>query len=252
MIDPPVRHVEVGILSGSGPEAGHDLLGRVIALTREQLGAEFHGDVDALSVRLVSLPRLGLSMGLPGTDDDVWPELLAGAVELDAACDQWAIACNTLNAYANRLGRHDAAHHLVTLPDAVSSGLAVSAASRTSNSTQSAATPDLTVSVLGARPVADLGEWSPYRALPGAQALTPAQIDGLHDLILDIKRVGPTDDHRQRLADLADCVTADVVLLACTELPLVSERCDPERVVDATDLLARRLVSEALRRRSLR
>jgi hypothetical protein len=77
MIDPPVRHVEVGILSGSGPEAGHDLLGRVIALTREQLGAEFHGDVDALSVRLVSLPRLGLSMGLPGTDDDVWPELLA-------------------------------------------------------------------------------------------------------------------------------------------------------------------------------
>ncbi len=103
------------------------------------------------------------------------------------------------------------------------------------------------MALLGAGPVADLdGQVSPYAALSGSVDLElhpdPARV---HRLIESIKLHGKStpaieDEFRAIVSSLA----STSVLLACTELPLVTFESVDIEVIDVTDLLARALVSE--------
>jgi len=234
--DIPAR-ARIGIIAGSGPEAGADLFLKVIRANQRQTGAGFRGDLDAPPVVLLSEPELGLSMELPRHEDKVWQRLRDCALRIGPQCDVYAVACNTLNWFAPRLLALETGAQLLSFQSVLAGVLAANPGG---------------VALLGAEPVMALGPWSAYHDLAGRYPIeTPADHAALHALIYDIKRLG--GDHPDlpgRFGQVLEPLRAKTVVLACTELPLVPMPDSPRNLVDLTDLVANALVTRSLAGRS--
>ncbi len=222
---------KIGIITGSGPEAGLDLWSKLLQANRNLHGSAFRGDLDAPNVTILSEPTLGLSMELAANDDAVWACLRATATAIAQRVDYYAIACNTLNHYQPQLEALGLPAKLVSFADVVLDFVRTNRIER--------------VALLGARPVTDLGAWSHYRKLAGqvdVELPKPAQAEQLHRLIYDVKTFGgDPPEIRQRLRTILDALESRTVLLACTELPLIPLDAEDERVVDVTALVAQQL-----------
>ncbi len=224
----------IGIVAGSGPEAGLDLWRKVLAAARHQQGGDYRGDTDAPRVVVVSEPELGLSMDIEQREADVWTALEATVGQLAAQVDHYAIACNTLHYFAPRLRALDLDAELISVVDVA----------RTYVDEH-----DLdTVGLLGARQVTELGHWSPYGPLTeSATVVTTSRREELHQLIHDVKTHGP--DHpglAEAWAAVVADTPADTLLVACTELPLLPRPPTPKTLVDVTELVAGQLARLAL------
>ncbi|MEM7140777.1 MAG: aspartate/glutamate racemase family protein [Actinomycetota bacterium] len=219
---------DIGILAGSGPEAGIDLWQAVLAGRRARLGAAYRGDIDAPSVMVRSDPRLGASMDLASCREEMADLVVEHARILDVACGAWAIACNTLNGVVDDVHAVGVGRQLVTFPGALQRWLDAEDRGR--------------VVLLGAAPVSDLGEHSAYHSIGGRLvAMSDGQRHEMHELIQSIKVAGPFAAERDRFAAFCDTVDADHIVLACTELSLVADPRD-ERFVDVTRLVAHDLL----------
>lgn len=222
----------IGIITGSGPEAGLDLWSKVLRANRERLGEGYLGDVSAPYTVIFSVPRLGLSMDLEQHEERLRDVLADTALAIREHVDCFAIACNTLNYYEPFLRSLVQGPRFISVGEVVAHHLAASKVT--------------SVALLGASPALDLERYSPYRDLPVAITL-PSDVDALHALIHEVKLAGePTTELRARFAELLRSVEADVVLLACTELPLIAEGVTSHTLVDVTDLLAQGLVDFSL------
>lgn len=223
----------IGIITGSGPDAGLDLWQKVLKANKEMLGPEYKGDLDAPEVNIMSVPELGLSMELEKNNDAVWKTLSKTARHMDEHTDYYAIACNTLNYYQPQLESLGLSSELVSFPDVVIDMVQKKEIRK--------------LALLGAKPVTDMGDWSPYRKLlEFVEVETPAHPESLHQLIYDVKAYG--GDHpsvMKQFLDLLDSLEADVVLLACTELPLIPIISHKE-LVDVTELVANCLAEKSL------
>ncbi|MGI9623428.1 MAG: aspartate/glutamate racemase family protein [Acidimicrobiales bacterium] len=220
----------IGIISGSGPEAGIDLWHKVLIASRRRAGPAYSGDLDAPRVVVVSEPLLGLSMDLEAHGPQVWATLEATARQVAEQSDVYGIACNTLNLYAENLESLNLDSELISVQ-------AVAAQYISSERLPS-------VGLLGARDVNTMGPLSAYRGLGEiTEVITPQDPDDLHELVLQIKRSGPaTPGLRKRFHHIIKMLDVEPVLLACTELPLLEPPDDVE-VVDVSALLADALVS---------
>lgn len=227
----------IGIITGSGPEAGVDLWTKVLRANRELLGSGYRGDLDAPEVVIFSVPELGLSMELERNDAAVWEAMQRTATLLAAHVDYYGIACNTLNHYADKLAELGLPARLVSVADVVIEYLQANGIGR--------------LALLGARPVMDLGPWSAYRSLrEHADIELPADLDELHRIIYAVKERG--GDQADIVADFARVLAglkSEVALLACTELPLIAGTFASPRTVDVTDLLAMALARRSLEAR---
>ncbi|WP_425450388.1 aspartate/glutamate racemase family protein [Virgifigura deserti] len=226
--------LRIGIISGSGPEAGVDLWSKLLEENRELLGTAFSGDLDAPYVIILSEPRLGLSMHLETHEEEVWSQLETALRTLACQVDLIAIACNTLHYFEARIGSLRLPARLVSLSDVLSDYVRAQGLRQ--------------VALLGARPVMELGRWSPYRRLGALVSIErPRDSDAVHRLILDIKRLGPTDGLvATRFSTLLETLQSRTVVLACTELPLIAVQAVGRQLVDMNRLLARALVVASL------
>lgn len=222
-----VDRQRIGIITGSGPEAGIDLWTKVLAATREQLKGGYLGDLDAPEMVIHSVPALGLSMELPRNDEAVWHSLAATAEVMARQVEVYAIACNTLNVYAARLQALGLPARLVSMQGVLQRHLHEQGIDQ--------------VALLASAPVMALDAWSAYRELPQrVQVELPVDTQALHRIIYDVKAKGGSDPEVVRdFETLLARIKAPVVLLACTELPLIPVR--DERLLDVTDLLAQEL-----------
>lgn len=94
---------KIGIITGSGPEAGIDLWQKILYENKLYLKDKFNGDLDAPNITIFSIPNLGLSMELEKNYDIVWETLKQGIIEICKYVDYFVIACNTLNLYASKI-----------------------------------------------------------------------------------------------------------------------------------------------------
>lgn len=229
----PRSAATIGIIAGSGPEAGIDLWAKVLRAARRQAGPAWRGDLDAPRVVVVSEPRLGLSMELDRHAETVWDSLRATAEQLGSQCDHYAIACNTLNWYAPRLADLDTRGRFLSFQSVLAEALRGRGIDR--------------LALLGAAPVMALGPWSPYRELAARVAVeTPSDPAEVQALIYDVKRLGAADPGLgPRFARLLDRIAAPVVLLACTELPLIAAPHPGKQLIDVTELVAEALAARA-------
>lgn len=228
-----VARPRLGIITGSGPEAGMDMWAKLLEENRRRLGQAFRGDLDAPAVSIISDPELGLSMELQKTEQQVWNALRQDVLALDGTVAAFAIACNTLNLFAERIRELNLRSVFVSFCDVLEHYLRSRGLTR--------------VCLLGARPVAELGEWSPYRSLRQHVTFEPVQAQALHQLIYDIKALGPRHPElRPRFARLLDSIEADTVMLACTELPLIADIDTDKQLVDVTQLVAEAMLDHSL------
>ncbi|OWW20053.1 aspartate/glutamate racemase family protein [Noviherbaspirillum denitrificans] len=230
-----VSRKKIGIITGSGPEAGIDLWSKLLAANRRIHGEGFRGDLDAPDVTIHSESTLGLSMELAENDEAVWQCLRTSAESIAQRVDYYAIACNTLNYYQPELEALGLPAKFVSFSDAVIRFVKDRRIER--------------VALLGARPVTDLGPWSHYRQLAEHVAIElpkPAQAEQLHKLIYDVKaHGGNAEGIARRFHAILDSLEAPAILLACTELPLIPLDAGGREVVDVTELVAQRLAQLA-------
>jgi len=224
----------IGIIAGSGPEAGLDLWAKILKRNQALIGSAFRGDLDAPRVVVVSEPQLGLSMDLAANDAAVWAAMEKSLAALAQQVCAYAIACNTLNWYAPRIAQLRLGAELVSFQSVLEDWIARTGTKR--------------LALLGAGPVMAMGEWSAYRDLAQyVEVETPGDPAALHQLIGDVKRFGSAERSlRPRFSDLVAGLQSDVVLLACTELPLIADIETDKTLVDVTDLVADALVTRSL------
>ena len=224
-----VARPRLGIITGSGPEAGMDMWAKLLDENRRRLGQAFRGDLDAPALSIISDPELGLSMELQKTEQQVWNALRQDVLALDGKVAAFTIACNTLNLFADRIRALNLSSVFVSFCDVLEAFLRRNGQQR--------------VCLLGARPVAELGEWSPYQSLRQHVAFEPVQAQALHQLIYDIKALGPKHPElRPRFVELLNGIESDTVLLACTELPLIADIDTDKQLVDVTQLVVEALL----------
>jgi aspartate racemase len=227
---------DIGILTGSGPDAGIDMWAAILDAWRTTLGERYGGDRDAPAVLVHSVPELGASMDLARHVEELRPIVVTHAAELDRSCRAWVIACNTLNFFEPAIAEANPATTFVSFRAVVESLVRSHPAGATV--------------LLGARPVAELGAWSPYATLADDLVdLDDRSIAAVHRLIEDVKRSGARPELTDRLDELCRTLPARQVLLACTELPLIAG--DDPRYVDVTRAVARHVVDRTVGARRL-
>lgn len=232
------RHCTIGIIAGSGPEAGIDLWAKVLLHTKLILGESFSGDLDAPRVIVISEPQLGLSMDLRANETATWQAMERTVRQIAPQVDYFAIACNTLNWFAPQiadlLSTIEGAGQLVSFTDVLTETLR-------NNGQQS-------VGLMAAAPVLAMDAYSAYSALGhDFDVETPADHQAMQDLIFDVKKLGGgTPELCDRFAKIASAMTSDTLLLACTELPLISAAITGKSVIDVTDAVANKLARLAL------
>ena len=228
-----VNRAKLGIITGSGPEAGVDMWQKILAANKHMMQEGFQGDLDAPNVSIISEPQLGLSMELEKNDAIVWQNLARVAQQLATQVDYYAIACNTLNYYQPQLEALGLSAKLVSFGDVLKHKILTEGLTK--------------VALLGSDSVTNLGTWSPYRQLKDVvQVEVPKADSGLHQLIYDVKTYGGAKaDIVARFTKLVDELEADVVLLACTELPLIPIQTH-KQLMDVTELVAEEMVALSL------
>jgi aspartate racemase len=230
------RHLRrrIGLIAGSGPEAGLDLWAKILAANRALLGTDYKGDIDSPNVVIFSVPTLGLSMELQTNDSTVWRALERTVRSISSFVDFFTIACNTLHYYRPQIVALNLEAKFVDVAEVAETYLGGAKSER--------------VALLGAASVASLDRWSPYKALHDRIGFeTPVDLRPLHELIYDIKLRGGEDPSIQaRFVEIVGALDSQLVLLSCTELPLVRVPVPAKILVDVSELLAHDLVRRSL------
>lgn len=229
-----IKQGRIGIIAGAGPEAGIDLWQKILAANKLQRGEHFRGDLDAPDVTVLSIPRLGLAMNLAENEQILWSEIKQAAETLAERTDYICIACNVLHYFSDRIRELNLAAELVSVVD-------VAAAHIQSQGLEEFA-------LVSIQAVTNLDKWSPYRALARFGKIeVPPQPAAVNHLVADIKRFGADHPHaRAAFKSILDSLDAEVIFLACTELPLVKIEISDKKLVDVTELLARDVVRKSL------
>jgi aspartate racemase len=224
-----VRSRRIGIITGSGPDAGVDLWTKLLAASRERFGEDYNGDLDAPDVEIYSRPILGLSMDLPDNCEKVWEDLASVISDVAQRVGILCIACYTLHAFADRIRAMNLPCEFVSLVDVVSDFVRSRCLSE--------------VAILDARS-------SREATSPLTDVLAPVtlvhsyhDIPKLRQLILAIKKMGgKVPSFSRDLAAVVQEFECSTVILACTELSLLNVDVSGKQVVDGVRLLADRLV----------
>mmetsp|Transcript_4967 Transcript_4967/g.15984 ORF Transcript_4967/g.15984 Transcript_4967/m.15984 type:complete len:311 (+) Transcript_4967:137-1069(+) len=236
----------LGILTGSGPRAGLDLLDKILRAHEALLGADFQGDKDAPYVASLSAPQVGGPHGswdtLPDSDgyESLSLAVRDAVLTLAPLVDYLCLACNTLHRFQPQiealLKERGLSCRFVSIVDTT-----VQWCSRHGVKE---------VSILGSRLTADVRGGSPYAAMGRAgfrlAELPEEAVRGQQLALEQIKQLGASADAPRELLQAAvDAAEAGTLVLACTEFPLVNIQTS-KTLVDPTALLAQKMASLAL------
>jgi len=224
-----LTQVKLGVISGAGPEAGVDLLNKVIVTHRQKLGAKYRNDRDAPYVMLLQVPGIGGPRNpLDLFEEDKEPFKLVWAALTQAiddmiTCkiDTFCISCNTLHVLQERILAYiqDKPIKFISMIECVASALV---ATSTTNARK--------VAIFGTFTTTDIQGNSPYKQLAQAHELIelPKETRGsLQNMIADVKKRGADKVEPEMLKNLETLIEetdSDVFIFACTELPLIMHR----------------------------
>jgi aspartate racemase len=224
----------VGVLGGMGPWATLDFFARLLRLTPAAR------DQDHVRVLIDNNPTVpDRTAFLLGRGEDPTPWLVAGARGLAAAgADFLAIPCNTAHAFYPAIAGSVAIPVLHMLEEAAAA--AAQAHPRVRR-----------VGLLATAGTVRAGLYARAFDRYGVQTLVPGEPDqAATDALIAAIKAGPRPEHRAPAVELVAALAArgaEVVVLGCTELPLVLPAdAAPVPVLDPTEVLARRAVALAL------
>ena len=227
----------IGILGGMGPQATVALMQRVIDLTPAR------DDGDHVHMIIDNNPQVPSRIAalIEGTGESPAPVLAAMAKGLEAAgVDALAMACNTAHAYGD------------TITGAVNVAF-LDMISLTCDQLCAQWPAGTRVGLLASPAVAGLGLYSRALGKRGFEVFCPDEAQArLFDIIKTVKTNNRSNKTGAAFATVARQVMtarADVLLVACTELSVLTGSLDADTpFVDALDVLAQGIVSFAKRK----
>jgi aspartate racemase len=215
-------HPILGIIGGMGPEATVEFMARIVRATPALT------DADHLHMIVDNNPRVPsrIKALVEGTGESPEPELIRMAQALEAAGANFlAMPCNTAHGYAQAI----AAAVRIPLLDMVAL-----AAQNTSRSGK-------TVGLLASTAVIRLGLYHRAFGSYGRNVRVPDEQDLVMEIITDIKRGDTGKATRESFTRIVAGLAArgaDVMLVACTELSLLTDSLGTEvPVIDSLDVL---------------
>jgi len=236
----------LGVIGGSGPEAGIYVATMLLDEHRARLGDRYQSDRDAPDVLLVQNPGMGGPHGahdilLPGQEsvfeqakaDALWAGLMRSINDVERTdCSHFCVCCNQLHILEPKIRTYlkDKRYstEFISIIKCTSQAIAkLPAASRSER-------PPRTF-ILGTKPVMDIAgpsAVSPYSSVDNLVSVPESLRTRLAELIILVKRDGPTETHKLEMRAIMDNLITDVVLpdskegpivfcLCCTELPLL-------------------------------
>jgi len=219
----------IGILGGMGPAATVDLMARLIAATPVECEA------DHLRLLVDCNPHVpNRNEALASTGEYPADALVAMAQGLERqGADLLAIACNSAYAWAAEI-RAGTGVPLVSMIDATVAMIPAGARR---------------IGLLAADACLHARLYQTPLERSGHEVLVPEDQAGFMRLIYGVKTGHEDASARAGMAALAQDLIdrgAEIVVAACTEVPLLLSAADiPVPLVDSTDALVRRLVAEA-------
>ncbi len=229
----------VGVLGGMGPEATLDFMSKVIAMTAAEQ------DQDHIRMLVDHNPRVpNRQAAIRAGSGDVGSELAAMAARLETAgADFLVMPCNSAHAFVADI------REAVTVPF-------VSIIAESIRRSEATVPDARRVGVLATDGLLEAGIYQQALAEAGREALVPRG-DELSRLMSLIGRVKAGDKGRDvaeamgTLAELLASAGAEVIIAACTEIPLVLPAGNVSvPVISSTDALARAAVELAQGRSS--
>lgn len=222
----------IGIITGSGPEAGIDLWLKILKQNREYIGKTFRGDIDAPQLIVHSIPQLGLSMEIRKNDRIVWEYLKTASINLSKDTDLFCIACNTLHYYHPEILNLNLSSEFISMIDAVKDHIIRNNIKR--------------IALLGVKSVIEMDYWSPYNQLQEITRVekisNPDKIK-LKNLVYNIKKHGSKNrEYKECLINIIGKLKSDHIFLACTELPLLDINFPDKNIIDNNELLAKAII----------
>lgn len=223
-----------GVIGGLGPEASLDFYARVLRRTPAR------GDQDHLHLIINSNPRVpNRNEAIAGTGPLPGPYLADMALALErAGADFLVMACNTAHAWLPDIKR------ATSLPF-------ISIIDETVNATLNTVPGARRVGLLATSGCLDAGL---YQTAFSEQGLTTLEVDRerFMALLYRIKSGDTGPEARQEMQQLAGALGADVVVAACTEVPLVLDPADLNvPLISSTDVLVEATIAAALGKRPL-
>jgi len=224
---------KIGIITGSGPEAGVDLWQKVLYENKLYLKDKFQGDLDAPDVTILSVPELGHSMELEKNYDMVWETLKSVVEDICSRVDFFVIACNTLNVYEEKIEELGFKDKFLSTLDVVKDYISENNLNE--------------IALIGAYPVIQMKEYSVFKSLNESFNIeVPKKFDKVQELIYDVKKCGGTNHKTiNNFRHIVDSLTSRDIFLACTELPLIKLIYRDKNLIDVSQLLAKKLVQNS-------
>ncbi len=219
----------IGILGGMGPAATVDLMARIVA------GTPAAGDEDHHRLLVDSNPQVpDRNAAIAGEGPSPGPALVAMARGLEVqGADLLAIACNSAHAWADDIRRS------ITIP----------LVSMIEVTVDEVPLETRRVGLLGADACLATGLYQKPFANAGIETLVTEDQASFMRLIYGVKAGITGPDARAAMAAIASGLVdrgADVIVAACTEVPLLLRAADiAVPLIDSTDALVRRLLREA-------
>ncbi len=226
---------KIGIITGSGPEAGIDLWQKILHENRQYLKDEFKGDLEAPNVTIFSIPKLGLSMELEKNYDIVWETLKEAVIEICKYVDYFVIACNTLNVYTSKIESIGYKGKFLSTLDVLNEYI------EKNNLNQ--------IAIIAAMPILQMKEYSVFKPLyENFNVELPQDFLKVHNLIYEVKKSG-ADNAKviKEFDDIVKSLESKDIFLACTELPLINYKTKDKNLIDVTQLLAKSLIEKTFK-----
>lgn len=225
----------LGIITGSGPEAGIDFWNKFLIQNRNYKGKDFSGDLDVPNTYIHSNPLLGLSMDLIKNEKIVWKALKEEILMISKRCDHFVITCNTLHYYQDKIIDFDNESKFISIVSILDNYL------QKINIKKKAA-------ILGINTVTNCrSNYSPFKSLfrkYNIEEIGSKEVETLHELVKHIKANGVSSKQWRILDSIIENIDAHYYFLACTELPLINYKNKSKKIIDLTELLAEAVIKQ--------
>lgn len=220
---------KIGIITGSGPEAGIDLWMKILAANKEYVGDKFKGDIETPHIVIHSVPELGYSMDIEKNDKILRESLLEAIKRISKDVDFFCIACNTLHYYRKYIEQLTSTAEFVSIVDVVTNYIKLHGIKR--------------LALMGTKSVMNLGNGIYSHLSDLTEVEIPVDLNKMHQLVFDIKRLGADNEPvKNKFLVIVNQFNSKDILLACTELPLIKLELPDINLIDSTYLMAKVLV----------
>jgi len=208
-----INPLQIGIITGNGPDSGIALWQIIIQEFSDKLGRHFLGDISFPPVNILSVPEMGLSMELMLRETATWNALSKACNQLcNGGAKILGVACNTTQYFRDKIRQlcEQTGTTFVSMSDIVINHVLDNNISE--------------FAIIGIDTVTKLSKWSAYSELSKLkpERLDKKTVNKIEDITYQVKQKGNLYQGFQRLMDIfRNNISSQHIIVALTEISII-------------------------------